>query len=333
MATIVLIGGSGRSGTVITKRLLAMHPKVATLPFEYRFIIDPDGIVDFYRSYPTTWSPYLADGRLKRLEKLLKDLTSDTIFNRIIGKPLSLINKRRLLLSPNRYANWVLKKHIPGFEGYVSELLAALKEFSFQGSWVGTGSYNFRPEIYFAGPKTEDELAPPLAKFIRKSVTSILNRQGADVYVEDNTWNILSANELIRLLPEAKIVHVYRDPRDVVASFVKQKWCPTDIKKAAIWYRSIIEHWFSVRDGLPRGAYYEFKLEDLVDRTEHIVRQLCDFTGLPYHPRLLEIDLTRSNTGRWRKEFSQEESRQVQEILGSVIARLGYDGNETTLVH
>ena len=58
---MILVGGTGRCGTSILKEILATHPNAASLPFEYRFIIDPDGIIDFYASYTATWSPYIAD--------------------------------------------------------------------------------------------------------------------------------------------------------------------------------------------------------------------------------------------------------------------------------
>ena len=40
---ILFVGGVGRSGTSVTRQVLGLHPQVANLPFEYRFIIDPDG--------------------------------------------------------------------------------------------------------------------------------------------------------------------------------------------------------------------------------------------------------------------------------------------------
>jgi hypothetical protein len=51
MVKMILIGGTGRSGTSIVKEILANHPDASSLPFEYRFIIDPDGLADFYTGY------------------------------------------------------------------------------------------------------------------------------------------------------------------------------------------------------------------------------------------------------------------------------------------
>ena len=48
---VIFIGGSGRSGTNILRKLLSKHSQVASLPFEHRFIIDPDGIIDFFYNW------------------------------------------------------------------------------------------------------------------------------------------------------------------------------------------------------------------------------------------------------------------------------------------
>jgi hypothetical protein len=86
MTKMIFVGGTGRSGTSIVKELIAAHPGAASLPFEYRFIIDPDGLVDFYTSYTAAWSPYLADRTLKAA----KDASSRAIFPPAAGKSNSV---------------------------------------------------------------------------------------------------------------------------------------------------------------------------------------------------------------------------------------------------
>lgn len=321
---IVFIGGSGRSGTNITRQVLASHSMVASLPFEYRFIVDPDGIVDFYHSYSALWSPFMADRRLKRLERLLADLGSEPFFHRTLGEVIRLLDPGRSLISPRRYHGWQLDEHLPRFRQHCRTLVSNLTEFSFSAQWVGTESYRFRPRIYSAGPIDRSELAKVLGDFIRKVIGDLARSQGKSCYVEDNTWNILFANELIDLVPRAKIIHVYRDPRDVVASYVNQRWAPNDPKQAARWYVTLMQRWFDIRSSLAAGSYIELKLEDLVVETEETLRQLCRFVDIPFESKLMETDLSRSNSGRWRREFSTRTQEDVQSVLGEFITSLGY---------
>ena len=293
--------------------------------FESRFISDPDGIVDFYKGYSVNWSPYLADRRIKRLEKFLFTLAKVNPFHKFIGKVLGIINKNNLILSPKAYTDWELSKYIPNFEQYIRELVSELKEFSFPAIWRGTESYTFWPKIYYGKPKGEEELALILRRFLDKLIKKQSeSKKEANLYVDDSPWNILIAKDLFSLLPDTKIINVLRDPRDITASFIKQDWSPKNFKDAVIYCKDVTEYWFSFKKDLPSEKYMEIKLEDLVSSSEPITRKICDFIVLPYENQMIEIDLSKSHSGRWEKEFSEEEKKYLQEQLGDIIAKLGY---------
>jgi hypothetical protein len=167
-------------------------------------------------------------------------------------------------------------------------------------------------------------LAQVLGDFIRNVIDDFLQCTGKRFFVEDNTWNVLFAQELDDLIPEAKLIHVYRDPRDVVASFSHQRWSPTDKRQGALWYKAMMTHWFSVRAALATDSYYELKLEDLVSSPREEIQNLCEFVQIPVEEEMLKMDLSRSHSGRWKKEYSPEEKRHVQSILRDVIEELGY---------
>jgi hypothetical protein len=208
----------------------------------------------------------------------------------------------------------------------VQQLISELVEFSFPARWVGSESYQLHPEAHYAGPRSKEELARILGGFVRNVINDLLIQTEKSFFVEDNTWNILFAREILDLVPEAKIVHVCRDPRDVVASFSHQRWSPKDKEQGAQWYRAMMNHWFAVRSTLPTDSYIEIKLEDAVTAPQTTVRAVCEFTEIAFDPVMLETDLTRSNTGRWRTEFSPAEKEKVMAVLGDIIMSLGYDG-------
>lgn len=325
MPHVVFVGGTGRSGTSIVKELIAAHPDAASLPFEYRFIIDPDGLVDFYTSFTASWSPYLADRKLKRLEGLLKRLSHEPVQHRLVGNLIQLCDPHGHILSPRAYHGWELNRHLPNFQHHVSELMRNLVDFSFPACWVGTDGYQRSPVVFHAPPKSKEELAPILGRFVSNVLDDLLSATGKGFFVEDNTWNVFFAVELLDILPEAKLVHVYRDPRDVVASFSHQRWSPADRIQGAYWYRDMMRHWFDVRATLPHDSYHELSLESLVASPRAALHNLCDFAGIKLNEAMLEINLSQSHQGRWRHEYSEEEKVEVQKILGSVIRRLGYD--------
>lgn len=321
--SVLFIGGTGRSGTNITKDILARHPEVAALPFEYRFIIDPDGIADFYRTYAASWSPFLADRRLKRLEGFLLSLGRERAGHHLLSRLVQYLDRRGMLFSPRSYHGWQLDAHLPNYSQHVHDLMSELREFSFPAQWVGTESYAVRPRLDYAGPKTEERLRSILGEFVRSVITDFLAARAASHYVEDNTFNILFARELLDLVPGAKILHVYRDPRDVVASYTQQRWAPSDVEKAARWYKDIINRWFAIRSSLPAGSYREISLVSLVDSTRDILDEVCSFGGFSCHPALFEVALDKAHIGRWKDDFSAEERKTVTRILKKEIAALG----------
>lgn len=326
MANIIFIGGTGRSGTTVVRKVLERHSQVVALSFESRFISDPDGVVDFYTTYSANWSPYLADRRIKRLEDFLLTLAKVNPLHKFFGKIIKIINKRGLFITPKAYADWELAQHIPNFEQYVKELISELREFSFPAIWRGTESYVFSPKFYYGKPKSKEELAAILKRFLDKVIQSLFQKKrGAKLYVDDSPWNILIIKDLFSLFPETKIINVLRDPRDITASFLEQNWAPKNFRQAVVYCKDITEYWSSLKKDFPSGQYLEIKLEELVSSPEATAKKLCDFVGLPYENQMIKIDLSKSHSDRWKKEFSKEEKKYLQEELGQIIKQLGYE--------
>ena len=102
---IGLIGGTGRCGTSILRRILATHSEVAALPIEHKITVDPEGIIDFYNSYSSNWSPYLADQKLKRLESFLYTLSSTSNVDKLIHYLLKLFSIFGIQITSKAYLN------------------------------------------------------------------------------------------------------------------------------------------------------------------------------------------------------------------------------------
>jgi Sulfotransferase family len=321
---VCMIGGSGRSGTTILKVIFSKHPDTAQVP-EYRFPIDPDGLVDYYMSSESGWSPYLADTRLKRLESLLYDTGQHKMLARAIAY---LFNKYSLeryfpLCMVPRYAGIAFERQCPDYFTYVDQLIRALEDFSYKGQWNGSRLLS-RRKMYFSSRKSKHELADILGGFWRDIIRSTCANQDKSIFVEDNTWSILWFDKIVDLLPEARLVHVVRDPRDVVASYTKMRWAPDDPLLAARWYKGIINEWFDVKARLNSDRYMEMKLEDLVERPDEMLRRVCAFWGVPWSDCLLETDLSKSHSGRWKTDLSDADGRAVTAELHTELERLGY---------
>jgi len=302
---LIFIGGSGRSGTNILRKILANHSEVGSLPFEYRFIIDPDGIVDFYNSFTSTWSPYYADVKIKRLNSFLTNLAEK--------------NNNK-----NKYIDWELSKYFPNYIKNVQKLVSDLKLFEYKVSWPGSNKYNKDYKIWFSDYKNNESIKLILRNFIKANINEFLELKSKKYFIEDNTWNILYAKELQELIPESKMIHVIRDPRDVVTSFINQSWCSEDLENSIEMYKSIMTKWFDIELNLDKHKFKLIKLEELVRNKESVIKEICHFSNLTFENDLLDIDLTKHNSGRWKRELNSKDKNILNTELENIINKLDY---------
>lgn len=323
MGKICMIGGSGRSGTTILSKIFSLHPQVTDVP-ELRFLIDPDGVIDFYES-SQIWSPYHYDLKLKRLERLLLATSGRDLLFPVyaILNNIPRFNNWIQHLRP-RYADIQVSKFCPEFKALIAELIHRLTAFSYPGRWTGLPPLH-KDKLYYSPPFDRDELRKILSQFLQQIFESVCNRQKATHYLEKNTWNILWFDRILELLPESRLVHIYRDPRDVVVSYTHQSWMPADPVQSAQIYCALMKRWWQVCESVPNESYVEISLEELVANPEEILNRICSFWTLAWDPVLLKLPLTESNTGRWRKELSPRMQKIIGDVLQEPLQRLGYE--------
>jgi hypothetical protein len=95
---------------------------------------------------------------------------------------------------------------------------------------------------------------------------------------------------LWHLFPEAKIIHLVRDGRDVSLSQRRISWLPNSLPRIAENWRWMTTICHKV--GSVRGAKYflEVRYEDVVRDTEAALRKICDFLDEPFAPEMLAYE-------------------------------------------
>ncbi len=108
-------------------------------------------------------------------------------------------------------------------------------------------------------------------------------KPGARVIVEKTPRHALFVDIIGQLLPDARIVHIIRDPRDVVASLLRgasgwaRYWAPEAAEQAtSMW----LEHVTGARVA-SNTAYLEVRYEKLHTHTQETLARILDFCGLP----------------------------------------------------
>lgn len=171
-------------------------------------------------------------------------------------------------------------------------------------------------------------------------------QRGRPRWAEKTPLNVRSFGWVLQRFPEARLVHVVRDGRDVVCSMRQhpdRRWVDgVEVKElrpqpVEVYMRRWVhdtEAGIALR-GDPR--YIEVRYEELVDDPEGVLRELLGALGEPWIDELL-VDRTPSggrpahansritpgSVGRWRQDLDANERAMVQAVGGSLLARLDY---------
>lgn len=321
---IVFITGTGRSGTNITKSILSQHSDVFALPFEHRFTIDPRGVLDFYLTYPAMWSPYWCDYKIKDFISFLRSIGSESDDKRTIAAQAKHIDPTGLVLTPPPYAGWALNQWFPNYDDAVNQLESELVTFKYNGRWPGSEGGIANNKMWFSEIEKQAELKSVLRTFLEKLSAAALISTQKKIFIEDNTHSLLFANPLMELYPSGLLLHIVRDPRDVIASLKGQRWSPNTTDEIIKWYKSTAKKWFIERDTLDVSRWKQVRIEDIIEHPNKIVSEICAFIGVTFEERMLSVALSNEQTGRYKKELSVKEIQQIERELAIYIEDFGY---------
>jgi ketosteroid isomerase-like protein len=135
--------------------------------------------------------------------------------------------------------------------------------------------------------------------------------------------------------PDASVIHIIRDGRDVARSLVAQPWGPGSLAEAA-------QRWVDSVSGARAAAsklasYHEVRYEDLLVDPAGRMNALYEAIGLPASADLAEqvvreariqfnsdVGDPRVGPGKWKGAWAPDELRVVEAIQRSLLSALGY---------
>ena len=317
----ILIGGTGRCGTTILKKILASHSKISSIPKELRVVVDPDGVLDVINVLSYRWDPYSGDKAIHRFKMVLDSCGSTNLVLIAFSKFCQKIG-----MSPPFYGSLGIGKWF-GYNFYRSRSERLIKDITCHisnGWWLGSEPFQVPSKIYETGPYPHANIGKILRTFIEDLYVNLPDSKNCTHWLDDTPYNLLKARELFELFPDMKLIHIYRDPRDVIASTKAFHWGGDDI--AAIAYRiaSIHEQWSIIKKGLPDFVYKEVKMEDLIRDTNNQLESICSFMDLKLEPQLFKTPLNKGNIERWKNDLTKPDIEKVHLHLKSIIDKLGY---------
>lgn len=157
---------------------------------------------------------------------------------------------------------------------------------------------------------------------------------------------------LNRLFPDAKLIHLIRDGRNVALSLLDwatpkkgpgriELWNESPIAVCAMWWKWLVDQGLEQAKGLNESVYCEVKYEDLTASPESSVRELCDFLQLLFDESMLRFNKGRTSSNPdlsaksawlgpktglrdWRSDMDAADVVLFEALAGDTLQRCGY---------
>lgn len=159
--------------------------------------------------------------------------------------------------------------------------------------------------------------------------------------------NLLYVDLLLDCFPDAQVIGIVRDPRDVHLSLVPLHWFGDTtwaIGRYIARNGALLRRWSAQ---CPREKFRVIRYEDLVLDSERVLRELCEFLSIPFvaemsqfhrntqrhvqqweldsiHQKLLRPPAT-DDVARWRREGKRRDHAEIEAITMDVIDDWGYE--------
>jgi hypothetical protein len=171
------------------------------------------------------------------------------------------------------------------------------------------------------------------------------SRGGAagEVLIEKTPDHVHWADRILDRWPEAKIVEILRDGRDVVTSLGHMSWAPADRSWQIRKWVDAVEAGQRFRESPgATGRWHVLRFEELKAEPHREISRLFDFLELPWDDALVELIATETDfqrmqrstnesvhrrrgvVGGWRTELTDDEMALLDELAGPTLEVAGY---------
>lgn len=144
---------------------------------------------------------------------------------------------------------------------------------------------------------------PTLGSALEITLRAYARRLGKPRWGDKRPGYVQHIDALLRMFPEAQIVHLIRDGRDCVAELKRTPWWRMGVYHAIATWTQAIDAGSAAAKRLPSDGYIELQYERLAADPDGELRRLCAFLGESYVPAMT-APRTSAEWGRWHAESS-----------------------------
>lgn len=154
-------------------------------------------------------------------------------------------------------------------------------------------------------------------------------------------YYVMHIPKLMKWWPNAQIIHLIRDGRDVALSLFGRihDFGVYNTYSAAKYWQQYVERGHELGSALPPGQYFEIHYEDLLANPEETMQKLCDFLTEEYSSNLFNIEsvenagktplvyqpIKSENAGKWRTKMTSRQIRLFKSAAGGTLLHFNYE--------
>ena len=154
---------------------------------------------------------------------------------------------------------------------------------------------------------------------------------------EKTPLHLLYINQIYMLFPNAKIIHIDREPKNVVASFIASKHTPDDFILSMTYMLISRKSAKKYSDKILTVHY-----EELTNNPEQVLIDICKYVGESYESEMMipgmidssysdnlmefdyKIGIIKNREDKWKKVLSEEQARFVDDIVNNNLSYYKY---------
>lgn len=137
-------------------------------------------------------------------------------------------------------------------------------------------------------------------------------------------------DRLLALWPQARFIHLIRDPRDVAKSVIGMGWAGNMWVASSRWIEAE-KTWAKLERMLPKDRFVNLRYEDLIADPRAQLGQLCAFMGVDFDEAIFDYAKTSTYelpdpklVYQWRQRSSVYDVGLVEARVGELLEERGY---------